>query len=138
MNLINIRNFCLALPDVSEDMPFDENTLVFRVHNKIFALINIHSSPLKMNLKCNPDYAAYLRDRYSESIIAGFHMNKKHWNTILTNSDEYDNNFVKDMILHAYHLVILSLKKGVRLESLKKIATVGIEFRLPPPLEDWG
>ena len=138
MNLTNVRNFCLSLPYVSEDMPFDQETLVFRIHQKIFALLNINGEPLKINLKCDPDYALYLRDRYSESITAGFHMNKKHWNTVLLESDEYHTPFLKDMILHAYHLVILGLGKGVRLDILKKIATEGIEFRLPPPLEDWG
>ena len=138
MDLTSVRNFCLSLPQATEDMPFDAQTLVFRVHEKIFALINIETYPLKMNLKCDPDYALFLRDRYCESIFPGFHMNKKHWNTILLESDEYDKAFVKDMILHAYYLVVKGLKRGYGIPLLKKIATEGIEFRLPPPLENWG
>jgi predicted DNA-binding protein (MmcQ/YjbR family) len=112
MDLQDLREYCLRKKGVSEDTPFDETTLVFRVGNKIFALTDIEDIPLSVNLKCDPERAIDLRERY-ECIIPGYHMNKKHWNTIELNSC-IDDNFVRELIDHSYDLIFNSLKKAER------------------------
>ena len=82
MHIESIRLYCISKKAVSESMPFDDKTLVFKVAGKIFALINLNSHPLRLNLKCDPEKAIDLRDRF-ESILPGYHSNKKHWNTII-------------------------------------------------------
>ena len=81
MNLQTFREYCLSKPKVTEDCPFDDITLVFRVCNKIFALTDINRVPFRFNLKCDPEKAIELREQY-ENIIPAWHMNKKLWNTI--------------------------------------------------------
>ncbi len=81
MNLETLRRYCLAKEETSEDFPFDEETLVLRVRGKIFALTGINERPLTVNLKCDPERAIELRERYEE-VRPGYHMNKKHWNTV--------------------------------------------------------
>ena len=73
-----LRNYCLAKKHVSESFPFDESTLVFKVHNKMFALISLEQDPLRMNLKCEPEKAIELREEFWQ-VIPGYHSNKKHW-----------------------------------------------------------
>ena len=82
MNIEDIRDYALSLKGVSESFPFGENTLVFKVDNKIFLLASLTSEVLQFNVKCNPEYALELREQYS-SVLPGYHMNKKHWNTII-------------------------------------------------------
>lgn len=117
MLLDRIREYCLEKEGVSEDFPFDEETLVFKVGGKMFALINIYP-PHSLNLKCDPDKAVELREQY-ESITPGYHMNKKHWNTILLNGSVPTNLFLK-MIDHSYELVFCSLKQSIRKKIAKK------------------
>ncbi|MEY4504334.1 MAG: hypothetical protein RL154_627 [Pseudomonadota bacterium] len=93
------------------DYPFEETTRVYRVANKIFALID-ELEPLSVNLKCNPIYALELRSLYS-GIVGGYHMNKKHWNTVALNSDVKDE-LLFVLIEHSYELVFKSLPKRVR------------------------
>jgi len=109
MNLEDIRNYCLKMKGTTEDTPFDETTLVFRVGNKIFALTDIEQIPIRVNLKCDPERAIDLREKY-ECVIPGYHMNKMHWNTIELNSDMYDE-LVFELIDHSYNLIFQSLKK---------------------------
>jgi len=80
MNIESLREYCISKKGVSESFPFGEDTLVFKVNGKIFALANLDGD-LSINLKCDPDYAIDLREQYS-SVTPGYHMNKKHWNTI--------------------------------------------------------
>ena len=80
--LEEIREYCLQKKNVTECLPFDENTLVFKLHNKIFALIRLEKDPLHITLKCNPNKALDLREKYTQ-ILPGYHANKKHWNTII-------------------------------------------------------
>ena len=94
------------------DYPFDEKVRVYRVSNKIFALIN-EKKPLKINLKCDPIYALELRDIY-DGISAGYHMNKKHWNTLILQDSDIDEETIKELINHSYELVFKSLSKKVR------------------------
>ncbi len=82
MNIEEIREYALSLKKVSESFPFGNDTLVFKVDNKIFLLVSLSSEKLQFNVKCNPEYAVELREQYP-CILPGYHMNKKHWNTII-------------------------------------------------------
>ncbi len=81
INLEDIRAYCLQKKGVTEDFPFDEETIVFKVMGKIFLLSNINDVDISVNLKCDPELAVELRDKY-ESVKPGYHMNKKMWNTV--------------------------------------------------------
>jgi predicted DNA-binding protein (MmcQ/YjbR family) len=109
MNLEEVRDFCLKLPYTSEDFPFDDEVLVFKVGSKLFALTGISSVPFRVNLKCNPDYAIELREFYEE-VEAGYHMNKKHWNTV-----NFQGKLPKELLLKlikdSYDLVFNGLTK---------------------------
>jgi len=83
MDIETLREYILQKPLVTEGFPFGEETLVFKVNNKIFLLASLEASPLQFNVKCDPDYAIELREEYPESVLPGYHMNKKHWNTII-------------------------------------------------------
>ena len=83
MNVETIRSFALSLPDVEETLPFGPDNLVFKVANKMFLLLPLDASPLTFNVKCNPDEAVELREQYPDVVLPGYHMNKKHWNTIV-------------------------------------------------------
>jgi predicted DNA-binding protein (MmcQ/YjbR family) len=109
-----IREHCLSKPGATEDFPFDETTLVFRVGNKMFALTDIEDKPTSCNLKCEPERAIELRERY-EGIKPGWHMNKKYWNTVSTESD-VDVDLMKELIDHSYDLIFSKLSKKVRAE----------------------
>lgn len=103
MNIEEIRDFALSLKDVTESFPFGEDTLVFKTNNKIFLLLSLASEDLQFNVKCNPEYAIELREQYT-SILPGYHMNKKHWNTIIVN-DSLNNKQLKQFIYDSYLLV---------------------------------
>jgi len=113
------KEMCLSLPGTSCDYPFDEVTLVFRVSDKMFALINEERQPLSMNLKCDPDEALKLRSMY-EQISAGYHMNKKHWNTVELQGVLTDEQ-IQAMVRHSYDLVFKKLKKAER-ERISKLS----------------
>jgi predicted DNA-binding protein (MmcQ/YjbR family) len=104
------REYCLSKPGATEDMPFGEDVLVFRVSGKMFALAPLDEVPATANLKCDPDLALELRDRY-EQVQPGYHMNKKHWNTVEIDSGIPDAELRK-MIDHSYDLVANSLPKS--------------------------
>ena len=97
-----LRDHCLSKPGVTESFPFGEDTLVFKVKGKIFALANLEGDPT-VNLKCDPSKALELRERYA-SVIPGYHMNKKHWNTVLLDGTIPDRE-VFSWIDHSYNLV---------------------------------
>jgi predicted DNA-binding protein (MmcQ/YjbR family) len=100
-----IREYCLTKPGkVKEDMPFGEDTLVFRVQGKIFVLMSLMARPLSINLKCDPVRAVELRERY-ETVLPGYHMNKKHWNTVILDG-KIPAKEVLAMIDHSYELVL--------------------------------
>lgn len=111
MDLEYFRNYCLDKPGVTEEFPFDEDTLVYKVHGKMFALTSI-SSFESINLKCDPEEAILLREKY-EAVQPGYHMNKKHWNTIVLDGTISDR-LVKAWIDHSYQLVLGKLpgRKG--------------------------
>lgn len=114
MHVESFRNFCLALPHVTEDFPFGPENLVYKVGGKIFAITDLDSEEFKVNLKCEPEKAIKLRERYNE-IIPGYHMNKKHWNTVLFEG-KLDDDFLKELIVHSYDLVYQNLSKKLREE----------------------
>jgi predicted DNA-binding protein (MmcQ/YjbR family) len=102
MNIEILREYCISKADVTEGFPFGEDTLVFKVNSKIFALVNLDGD-LSLNLKCDPAFAIELREKYS-SVLPGYHMNKKHWNTVLLDGSIPDTE-VFSWIDHSYNLV---------------------------------
>jgi predicted DNA-binding protein (MmcQ/YjbR family) len=113
MYIDEFRDYCLSKKEVTEELPFDENTLVFKVAGKIFAITDIDKFE-SINLKCDPEKAEDLRARYN-AIQPGYHMNKKHWNTVVNHSDVNDK-LLKQMIDDSYNLVIQGLPKKTKLE----------------------
>jgi predicted DNA-binding protein (MmcQ/YjbR family) len=109
MNLEDFREYCLAKPGAIEETPFGPDVLVFKVGGKMFALAALDEVPTTANLKCDPDLALDLRDRY-EQVRPGYHMNKKHWNTVEIESGIPDAE-LRMMIDHSYDLVIKGLPK---------------------------
>ena len=114
MNIEEFRDYCLSKKYVTESFPFDEKTLVFKVAGKMFALSGLENRPAKVNLKCNPERSLELREQYSE-IIEGFHMSKKHWNTISIEGN-IPSNFIVELINHSYDLVVKGMTKKVQKE----------------------
>jgi predicted DNA-binding protein (MmcQ/YjbR family) len=110
MNIEQFREFCLELPATEESFPFDEVTLVFKVGNKMYALMGLDNidNP-SANLKCDPAKSIELREEY-EGVKPGFHMNKKHWNTVSLDSDVNDD-MIYELIKESYNLVLKSLTK---------------------------
>jgi predicted DNA-binding protein (MmcQ/YjbR family) len=106
------REYCLTKPGVTETTPFGPDDLVFKVGGKMFALLALEEIPPKCNLKCDPDLALELRDRYAD-VTAGYHMNKKHWNTVVI-AGAIPEREIKKMIDHSYELVVRSLPKKQR------------------------
>ena len=111
MNLEFIREYCLSKHQAEESFPFDASILAFKIGGKIFALFGIDDFK-SINLKCDPEKSIELRERY-EGINPGFHMNKKHWNTVNVFQD-VDNQLVLELIDHSYDLVLKSLPKKIR------------------------
>ncbi len=111
MNIEDLRAYCLNRKGVSESFPFGPETLVFKVMGKIFLLVDIDAFE-SFNVKCDPERAVALREQYS-GIMPGYHMNKKHWNTILTDGTVPDA-LIKELIDHSYALVFAGLSKSVR------------------------
>ena len=103
MNIEILREYCISKKNITESFPFDEDTLVFKTAGRIFALVNLEGD-LTINLKCNPARAIELRERYS-SVIPGYHMNKKHWNTIYIDGSVPDKE-IFSWIDHSYDLVL--------------------------------
>lgn len=112
MNVEEFRVYCLSKPLVTEEFPFDETTLVFKVAGKMFALTGLDDPEFKVNLKCDPDRSEVLREEY-ESIRPGWHMNKKHWNTLHVDGSFSDELFA-ELIDHSYNLVVEGLPKKIR------------------------
>ena|SRR5436190_3595263 len=117
MNLEDYYNYCLSKKGVTEHFPFDEDTLVFKVGGKMFALSSLSEwerGEPSVNLKCDPERSQFLRSEY-ESIQPGYHMNKKHWNTVAVNKDATDK-LIMELIDHSYNLVFESLPKKIKSE----------------------
>src|ERR1044071_4889492 len=104
MDIEAFREYCLAKPGATEGTPFGPDNIVFKVGGKMFALLAFEEVPPRANLKCDPDLALELRDRY-EQIEPGYHMNKKHWNTVVLDGVIHDGE-IREMIDHSYDLVV--------------------------------
>lgn len=118
MNIEQLRNYCLSKPKVTEDFPFDKQTLVFKVLGKLFLLTSLkgwEEGTQSINLKCNPEYAQELRAEY-QTIEPGYHMNKKHWNTIKLFEGELNPQVTMQLIDHSYAMVVKGMTKKMRLE----------------------
>jgi predicted DNA-binding protein (MmcQ/YjbR family) len=113
MNIEELRTYCLSKNAVTEGFPFGPETLVFKIGDKIFLLTGLDNHPLSFNVKCDPEWAVELREQYPHSVIPGYHMNKKHWNTIIMNG-ELNASQIKDFIDHSYNIVLESLPKKIR------------------------
>ena len=106
--------YCSSKPFATSDFPFDDEVMVFRICGKIFALINIKSADNGISLKCNPELALILREEY-KGITPGYHLNKKHWNTVDCNSEISDEK-IKELIDHSYTVTTKGLTKKQRVE----------------------
>ena len=115
MNIEQLREYILQKENVTEGFPFGEDTLVFKVNDKIFFLAGLDSSPLQFNVKCDPEQAIELREEYPESVLPGYHMNKKHWNTIIVDG-RLTAMQLKEMIDESYQLV-----EGVKKDNKTKM-----------------
>ena len=116
MNIEQIRAYCLQKKGTTEALPFDENTLVFKVLGKMFALTSLKSWEVGqafVNLKADPEYALELRAEYS-SIRPGYHMNKKHWNTLYIHEGELSPQIIIKLINHSYDMVVKGMTKKMR------------------------
>src|SRR5947208_762732 len=116
MDLEQFREYCLRKPGAAEGTPFGEDVLVFKVRGKMFALAALDEVPATANLKCDPDLALEFRDRYAE-VRPGYHMNKKHWNTVDLEGG-ISAAELRKMIDHSYELVVKSLPKTKRAKLL--------------------
>ncbi len=112
MNFETLRTYLLAKPAAVEEFPFDDVTLVIKVCNKMFALVGINNDPLRINLKCDPDKAEVLREQH-RVIVPGYHMNKRHWNTVVLDGSLPDADILA-MIDDSYDLVVQGLPKSKR------------------------
>lgn len=109
MNVETIREYCLSKPSVEEALPFGPDTLVFKISGKIFLLMGLDSEQLSFNVKCDPAKAIELREEFP-CVIPGYHMNKKHWNTVIVDGP-VPSKQLKEWIDHSYDLVAPKPKK---------------------------
>ncbi len=109
MNIEILREYCLSKPGAEETLPFGPDTLVYKVAGKAFLLTGFDNQPLRFNVKCDPDKAIELREEFS-CVLPGYHMNKKHWNTIVADGSVSTKQLL-EWIDHSYDLVTASLPK---------------------------
>ncbi|MBC8136206.1 MAG: MmcQ/YjbR family DNA-binding protein [Fibrella sp.] len=104
-----------AFPGASASYPFDETTRVYKVGGKLFALAGDNDDPIRVSVKCDPDIAEELREQYPGTVIPGYHLNKRHWNTV-TLDDSVNDDDLCDWLAHSYDLVFRSLPRAMRAE----------------------
>mgnify|MGYP002360370537 FL=1 len=104
MHIEELMDYVLQFEDVTEGFPFGEEVLVFKVQEKIFLLLPLSSQPLQFNVKCDPDKAIELRELYPDAILPGFHMNKRHWNTVVVDGT-LPKKLLQEMLTDSYNLV---------------------------------
>jgi predicted DNA-binding protein (MmcQ/YjbR family) len=112
MDIEQLRDYCLAKPGTEETLPFGPDTLVYKAGGKVFLLVGLESEELRFNVKCDPDKAIELREQFP-CVLPGYHMNKKHWNTIVVDGS-VSSKQLKEWIDHSYTLIIDSLSKKIR------------------------
>jgi len=114
MTIEEFRNFCLSKTGSTESFPFDDNVLVFKVMNKMFALTSLkkwEEGEHSVNLKCDPEKAVELREKYPDFVFPGYHMHKKQWNTVIIENTGLTEKLIKHLINHSYELVVSNLPK---------------------------
>ena len=104
MNIETLRDYVIEKPFVTEGFPFGETIIVFKVNDKIFLLAPLDTDPLQFNAKCDPERAVELREQYPEAVLPGFHMNKKHWNTVVADGTLSKKQLL-ELVDHSYQLV---------------------------------
>ncbi len=112
MDIETFRHYCISKKGVTEEFPFDAQTLVFKVMGKMFALTGLDRVPAQVNLKCDPEKAIVLRETYEEAITAGYHMSKTHWNTLVL--DKVPPKLVAELIDHSYDLIVAKFTKKMK------------------------
>lgn len=117
MNIEELRAYCLSFKGVEEGFPFGEEILVFSVKGKMFCLVNIEKCEY-INLKCDPEQAIELREQYTE-VTAGWHMNKKHWNSVRIDGN-LPTKLLKEWIATSYSLVVAGLPKKIKEELIRE------------------
>jgi len=108
-----LRKVCLGFPGAYEDFPFGPEHSVFKVEGKLFAISALAGSPLKVSLKCEPELAEQLRASYPNAVAPGYHLNKRHWNTVLCDGSLPDE-MVRDMVEDSYDLIVAAMPRAVR------------------------
>ena len=108
-----LRKLCLGFPGAFEDFPFGPEHSVFKVEKKLFAISALGSSPLTVSLKCEPELAEQLRGSYPDAVVPGYHLNKRHWNTVLCDGSLPDA-MVRDMVEDSYDLIVAAMPRAVR------------------------
>ncbi len=104
MDIESLRDYVIKKPFVTEGFPFGDNVIVFKVNNKIFLLVPLDTNPLQFNAKCDPERALELREQYPLSVLPGYHMNKKHWNTVIADGTLSKKQII-ELVDHSYNLV---------------------------------
>lgn len=117
MNIEELREYCISKKGVTESLPFGPETLVFKVMDKAFLLTDMEGSPLQFNVKCDPEKAIELREKYP-CVIPGYHMNKKHWNTIIVDGS-VSIKLLHEWIRDSYNLVISGLTRKAKQELME-------------------
>ncbi|GGE11455.1 MmcQ/YjbR family DNA-binding protein [Psychroflexus salis] len=119
MEIDEYRTYCLSKAQTTESFPFDEDVLVFKVAGKMYALASLkkwEAGEHRINLKCNPDEAIQLREKYPDEVFPGYHMDKKHWNTVVVNGPNLSLQQIQNFIDQSYDLVVSKLPKKKREE----------------------
>ena len=114
MHIEELREYCLSKQGATEEMPFGPETVVFKVGGKVFLLVGLDQiDDVSFNVKCDPEHAVSLREEFEHTVIPGYHMNKKHWNTVYCNRQLNDRR-LQELIDHSYALVFQSLPRSVK------------------------
>ena len=114
MTAAALRKLCLSFAGAYEDFPFGPNASVFKVEGKLFAISLLGESPLKVSLKCEPELAEQLRGSYPGAVTPGYHLNKRHWNTVLCDGGAVPDAMVRDMVEDSYDLIVAAMPRAVR------------------------
>ena len=109
-----LRKLCLGFPGAYEDFPFGPETSVFKVEKKLFAISALSATPLNVSLKCEPELASELRGSYPDTVAPGYHLNKRHWNTVLCDGAALPDEMVRDMVEDSYDLIVAAMPRAAR------------------------